>query len=260
MLQTNQPMNNFAPLNTPKTPTTPNRIGPNSTTKVTTSILKRKIHNLNQILPPPYVQIPIVPLTDTEVIVYFFKSLARPIVSLRLYARKWGPASIVAALNEHRDIEPKYLRNTCSVKCTTAIKKGNEKYGEEWEETHRIVFSEATDSKATDMIHLSGDEIEHAVDYDLRSLSVGMIKHPKDGVDGGIFTRCVKYCDETGAAYTMSTVWQLAADLQAGRTPNHPVSPVVEDFADPNHHRQKKQKKAGVRSAAPESVLREDLE
>ena len=83
------------------------------------------------------------PLTDAELIVYFFQSLTRPIVSLRLYARKWGPAGICDLLNEHRDIEPPYLRNTMSVKCTTALKKGRITYGEEWEDKHRRLFADA---------------------------------------------------------------------------------------------------------------------
>ncbi|KAF1850663.1 uncharacterized protein K460DRAFT_350691 [Cucurbitaria berberidis CBS 394.84] len=211
----------------PKTPITPGRIGPNSNKKSATAINKRKIHNLDKLVPPTYAQIPIVPLTDTEVIVYFFQSLARPIVALRLYARNWGPASIVDVLNEHRDISPPYLRNTASVKCTTAIKKGRDKFGDEWEDAHREVFRKADDVKATDLIYLSGDEVDLAVDYDVRSLSVGLRKHPKDGVDGGIFTRCVKYCHETGAPYTLFNVWQLAADLQEGRVPQHPPSPIA---------------------------------
>ncbi|CAO2653646.1 Nn.00g030570.m01.CDS01 [Neocucurbitaria sp. VM-36] len=247
----------LAPSRAPKTAITPGRIGPVNTKKSTTSITKRKIHNLNQIVPPPFVQIPIVPLTDTEIIVYFFQSLARPIVALRLYARNWGPASIIDVLNDHRVIDPPYLRNTCSVKCTTAIKKGNEKFGKEWEDTHRQVFRAASDVKATDMIHLSGDEVQHAVDYDLRSLTVGLRKHPQEGEDGGIFTRCVQYCEATGAAYTMVNVWELAADLQAGRIPKHPASPERQDFAGRSQHRQKKQKVV-VRSPSPGSVMGEE--
>jgi hypothetical protein len=117
-------------------------------------------------------QMPLVPLTDTEIIVYFFNSLTRPIVSLRLYARGWGPTNICDALNSHRNIVPEYLRNTCSVKCTTAIKKGKEKYGEEWETTNRLIFEDLVncrDDKATDMIRLSPDEMSKAVDFEVRA-------------------------------------------------------------------------------------------
>jgi hypothetical protein len=190
-----------------------------------TCINKRKIHNLNEMMPPVYAIIPFVPLTDTEVIVYFFSSLARPIVSLRLYARNWGPAHIVDVLNAHRDIDGGYLRNTCSVKCTTAIKKGKDKFGERWDEQYRQVFVQADDSKATDMIHLSPEEQEFAQDYDVRSLVLGLKKHPEVDVNGGIFTRCVQYCVENDAPYTLKNVWELASDIQAGRTPTHPPSP-----------------------------------
>jgi hypothetical protein len=46
----------------------------------------------------------------------------------------------------------------------------------------------------------------------------GLLKHPNEE-DGGIFTRCVKYCQEHDAAYKLSDVWELASDLDAGRTP-----------------------------------------
>lgn len=211
----------------PKTPVTPGRIGPSNTNRrATTLIYKRQIHNLNMTMPPSYVQIPLVPLTDTEVIVYFFQSISRPLVALRLYSRNWGPASIVEVLNDHREIEPPYLRNTCSVKCTTSIKRGKEKFGDDWERTHREVFNNADDVKATDLIHLTEAELETAVDYDVRKLCVGLKKLPLEGVDGGIFTRCVKYCKDNNAGYTMFNVWKLAADLQEGRTPLHPPSPL----------------------------------
>jgi hypothetical protein len=100
-------------------------------------------------VPPSNAMIPFLPLTDTEIIVYFFNSLCRPIVSLRLYARGWGPAAISDAINSHRVVKPAYLRNTCSVKCTTAIKKGIEKYGEEWDVVTRAKFQvkDMTDGK-----------------------------------------------------------------------------------------------------------------
>lgn len=183
---------------------------------------KRKNHSLDKMLPPAYVLIPHLPLTDTEVIVYFFQSLSRPSVALRLYAREWGPRNIVDALHSHRLIEPPYLRNTCSVKCTTAIKMGKRKYGDDWEETCKLKMKGASDECATDFMRLSPEERELAYDYDVRSLCVGLTKHPEEGVDGGIFTRCVKYCQQFNAAYTIHNLWQLADDLEAGRTPTHP--------------------------------------
>ncbi|KAF2629025.1 hypothetical protein BU25DRAFT_457280 [Macroventuria anomochaeta] len=213
---------------TPRTPYTPGRIGPpDSYKRTTTSINKRDIHNLNKSIPPANVQLPMVPLTDTEVIVYFFNSLSRPIVSLRLYARGWGPASIVQALNDHREVEPPYLRNTCSVKCTTAIKNGKKLYGDEWEAENRAVLAEAEDCRATDLIR--ADEYD-TVDYYVRALGVNLKQHPT-GADAGIFTACVRYCIENQASYTMSNVYQLAIDLQDGNNPQHPASPAPSDVA-----------------------------
>ncbi|KAH3944261.1 hypothetical protein HBI56_160810 [Parastagonospora nodorum] len=214
----------------PVTPLTPGRTGPPSgSKKPNTCINKRGIHNLDKMVAPMYAQLPLLPLTDTEIIVYFFNSLRRPIVALRLYARGWGPAAISDTVNEYRMVEPAYLRNTCSVKCTTAIKKGHEKYGAEWEaETRAIFASQATlDDKATDMIRLDSSEQELAVDFELRALCSGLRKHPgKD--QGGIFTRCVQWCEEYDADYKLSNVWELADDLNAGRVPSRFAS-VAED-------------------------------
>ncbi|KAF3041860.1 hypothetical protein E8E12_001110 [Didymella heteroderae] len=211
---------------TPRTPYTPGRIGPpDSYKKTTTSINKRLIHNLNKSMPPQNVQLPMVPLTDTEVVVYFFNSLSKPVVSLRLYARGWGPASIVQCLNNHRDVDPPYLRNTASVKCTTAIKLGRRLYGPDWEAEYRTVFSTAEDPKATDLIRADENE---TLDYDVRALGAALKKHP-EGEEAGIFTKCVKYCIEKNAPYTMSNVFQLAIDLQNGNLPEHPISPKEED-------------------------------
>lgn len=215
---------------TPRTPYTPGRIGPpDSYKKTTTSINKREIHNLNKSIPPVNVQLPLVPLTDTEVIVYFFNSLSKPNVSLRLYARGWGPATIVLTLNEHRAVEPPYLRNTCSVKCTTAIKNGKKTYGPGWEAEYRNVFLEADDSRATDLIRTDEND---TVDYYVRALGANLKHHPS-GQDAGIFTECVKYCIENNASYTMSNVFQLAIDLRNGNVPHHPASPAASDVMEP---------------------------
>lgn len=185
------------------------------------------MHNLDKMVPQTYAQVPPVPLTDTELIVFFFNSLSRPIVALRLYARKWGPAAISDVLNAHRSIDPPYLRNTCSVKCTTAIKKGREQYGEVWENSHRTAFGGADDAKATDLIRLATDELNRAAeDYDMRSLAVGLKKYPELGQDGGIFTRCVQYCHENKASYTLANVWELAKALSIGREPQSYPAPV----------------------------------
>jgi hypothetical protein len=177
--------------------------------------------------------LPLLPLTDTEIIVYFFNALCRPIVSLRLYARGWGPAAINDALNSHRIIEPAYLRNTCSVKCTTAIKRGIEKYGEKWDVVNRAVFQDKNmnDSRATDLIKLDHAEAAVATDFYLRDLCNGLRKHPGED-DGGIFTRCVQYCEANNASYKLSDAWKLATDLEAGRMPKRSPTPKDDEEMD----------------------------
>jgi hypothetical protein len=167
-------------------------------------------------MPPPLIMVPQVPLTDTEIIVYMFQSLARPPVALRLYSRQWGPAMIVDVLNSHRDIEGGYLRNTCSVKCITAINRGKEKYGRDWADQFRTAVATADDLVATDLIRYYAEEMDNVVDYDIRALGNGLKKHPAAGIDGGIFTRCVKYCIKYNAEYTLNNVHDLAWALQTG--------------------------------------------
>jgi hypothetical protein len=156
----------------------------------------------------------------------------RPVVSLRLYSRNWGPANICDTLNAHRAIEGGYLRNTASVKCTTAIKKGRDKFGDAWAEQLRPVFAKADDLKATDLMQLSDEERQVATDFLIRDLDIQLKMHPKEGVDGGIFTRCVKWCVERGAAYTLGDVHELAWALRRGEEPVMPVSPVMSFVAE----------------------------
>ena len=214
---------NFLATPTPgflSSPVTPGRIGPPSTQKRgVTSVNKRKNHTLRESMPPARAMVPNVPLTDTEVIVYFFQSIARPQVALRLYARNWGPAGIVEVLNAHRNIEGGYLRNTCSVKCITAINRGKARYGDDWEEAFRSQIETADDVTATDMIQHQEDEMEDVTDYEIRILNKGLIKHPGENVDGGIFTKCVKYCIEHDAEFTLANVHELALALQSGIDP-----------------------------------------
>lgn len=202
-------------------------------------ISKRGYHNLDKMVPPPYAQIPLVPLTDTEIIVFFFNALARPMVSLRLYARGWGPASICDVINSHRIIEPEYLRNTVSVKCTTAIKLGRRKYGDKWEDTNRALFTDLTDDRATDNIRLLPDERLLETDYDVRALCTGLRKYPNEN-DGGIFTDSVKWCKDNNAAYKLSNIWEVASELHAGATPRvissqSPEPSMQDDSLTPKH-------------------------
>lgn len=183
-------------------------------------------------MPPTYTELPLLPLTDTEVVVFFFPSLSRPAVALRLYARLWGPRAIVDALHDHRELEPPYLRNTCSVKCTNAIKKGREDYGKEWEDAFKSAIHDADDDRATDLIRLQPEEKLCTAEYDVRNLCIGLKKFPVDNVDGGIFTRCVKYCFEHDVGYTLRNVNELAVALQQGTKPEHPHTP-LQNIATP---------------------------
>lgn len=200
-------------------PLTPGRIGPLTPSKRGgTSANKRKNHKLKESMPPALAMVPNIPLTDTELIVYFYQSVARPAVALRLYSRGWGPAGIVDVLNTHRDIEGGYLRNTCSVKCTTAINRGRTKYGPTWEADLARLFASADDLVATDLIRYSAAELPSAVDYEIRALGTALRKYPEVGVDGGIFTRCVRYCVEQDGdgEWTLGNVHELAMALQKG--------------------------------------------
>lgn len=126
-------------------------------------------------------------------------------------------------------IEPEYLRNTCSVKCTTAIKKGVEKYGANWDAANRVTFQDSAtdDAKATDMIRLADDEVENAVDFELRELCNGLRKHPGEG-DAGVFTQCVQFCQQSGADYKLSNVWKLVNDWNARINPSLTADPAQE--------------------------------
>jgi hypothetical protein len=194
------------------------RVGPPATGKLRTVVNKREKHDLAKSMPPSHVLIPLLPLTDTEIVVYFFNALSRPVVALRLYGRHWGPSAICKVLNEHREVHPPYLRNTCSVKCTTSLRLGRDKFGTQWEKDYKSVFEIADDFKATDMIRNKDYEI--TVDYELRSLCLNLKKHPSEDASG-MFTRCVKYCQETQATYKLSNAHELAAALIEGRIPNY---------------------------------------
>jgi hypothetical protein len=205
---------------------TPGTIGPLKIIKRTaTSVNKRKMHNLDKIMPPANCIIPILPLTDSEVVVYFFQSLSRPMVALRLYARNWAPAHIADTLNAYREIEGGYLRNTASVKCLTALRKGRTIYGEDWDQLSRPLFESANDLRCTDLMQLTPAEQATAVDWDIRSLAMDLKKWPTVNVDGGIFTRCVQYCVENNAAYTLKNVHELAVAFHNHREPVMPMSP-----------------------------------
>lgn len=160
------------------------------------------------------------PITDTELIVYFFNSTSRPIVAIRLYARGWGPAEITRVLNDHRDIRPDgYQRNTCSVKLTTAIRRGREIWGADWEPQCRDFFTKADDAEATDAIIITGEELESAQDCSVHDLLQSLIKFPT--TDTGIFTKCVKWCAENDRKVEVGSIHRVGIALDRGWKPEY---------------------------------------
>jgi hypothetical protein len=190
-------------------------------------LAKRSVHNLSKTMAPATTQLPQMPLTNVEVIAYFFNSLSRPMVALRLYAQNEGPASITGILNQHRNTKPPYLRNTCSVKCVTAIRRGKELYGPEWEGKYRALFEDAMEMedkdtglmKATELIRIPDEESEDATDIDVLELLNGLSQHPKENEGRGSFTACVEYCEANRLHWPLSEIHVLAAELHAGRRP-----------------------------------------
>jgi hypothetical protein len=60
------------------------------------------------------------------------------------------------------------------------IDNGKDKYGDDWEESFRSRIEEADDITATDMMQHKDDEFEGFVDYDIRDMGKGLLKHPKE--------------------------------------------------------------------------------
>jgi hypothetical protein len=122
-----------------------------------------------------------------------------------------------------------------SVKCITALKKGTKEHGENWDTTNRELFQakDMDDCQATDLIWPTPEEQARATDFYLRDLARGLRKHPNEN-DGGIFTQCVKYCEQSKAGYKLSNVWKLATDLEAGRPPQRAPTPEADDSMEEN--------------------------
>jgi hypothetical protein len=60
------------------------------------------------------------------------------------------------------------------------IDNGKDKYGDDWEESFSSRIEEADDITATDMMQHKDDESEGFVDYDIRDMGKGLLKHPKE--------------------------------------------------------------------------------
>lgn len=185
---------------------------------------KRPVHDLTAKMPPVMVQFPAVPLTDTELIVFFFNSVSRPIVALRLSSRNWGPSDVTDVLNEHRHITPPYLRNTCCAKSRAAIRRGKDMYGDVWEKDNCEYFASADDAAATDAIRLSGGELDHEVACDVDGLLIDLKKYP-EGHGAGIFTQSVKWCAERDVNMNVHLLCKVAAAIKNDTDPYEALFP-----------------------------------
>ncbi|KAF2014162.1 hypothetical protein BU24DRAFT_492867 [Aaosphaeria arxii CBS 175.79] len=194
---------------------------------------KREVHKLDKVMVSSLVRMPKIPITDTEIIVYFFNSLSRPLVAGRLYSRGFGPAKITDTINEHRDLDPPFLRNTCSVKCVTAIRRGAERFKSEWESI-RDQFSNASIAEATTLIR--DRDRESTEDIDVRELLTALIKHPDEELHGvgGIFTRCVKFCEDKKLSWPLSQIDKLAAKIEANDLADDIAEGIAEDISENN--------------------------
>jgi hypothetical protein len=70
------------------------------------------------------------------------------------------------------------VRTQYTTHCRTD--NGKDKYGDDWEESFSSRIEEADDITATDMMQHKDDESEGFVDYDIRDMGKGLLKHPKE--------------------------------------------------------------------------------
>lgn len=165
-------------------------------------------------LPEANVKIPIVPLSDEEIIVFFFNHVQWPMVSLRLYARGKTPAKIVEILNEHREMQAGgYRRNTCCVRCTAAIKRGERHYGPNWKGEWTRFFQSEDDAKATDaMVQAKWNPRKADQDYsNVLNLIEGLKKFPKsEAGETGYFTKALKWCYKHNKNVPLSAIFPIA--------------------------------------------------
>lgn len=148
-------------------------------------------------------------------------------MSLRLYGRGRGPADICKALNEHREIDPPYLRNTCSVKCVTAQRRGIERYGEDWCDQLKHTFSQIDDDQATRLLRVDPNDGNDPEDVDVLTLCRNLKKHPEDPNNPGsygLFARCVMWCEQNNQSWMLSEIHELARALETGREPQPNVT------------------------------------
>ncbi|KAF2450300.1 hypothetical protein P171DRAFT_516214 [Karstenula rhodostoma CBS 690.94] len=214
-----------AVISAPRTPATitPTPVTPGSRTV----LYKKDKHDLTSKLPPANLKLPLVPLTDVEIIVFFYNSSSRPIVAVRLYARG-GPNVIAQIINEHRVVNPDgYKRNTCSVHCNKAVKTFIRTNGEDRKKQISDFFEAAGDLEATDAIRHEESELSTTCDFPILGLFRDLIKLPSGG-QAGIFTECARWCQENQIDAQVSQAHLIADALANGTDPREKL-----DLASP---------------------------
>ena len=160
-----------------------------------------------------------VPLTDVELIVFFYNSTARPIVAVRLYARG-GPNWIAQIINEHREVKPEgYKRNTCSVHCNKSVKAFIRLHGEEWKKKVSEYFESADDEQATETIRHRDHELADTCDFPVLGLFKDLKKLPGEH-HRGIFTQCIGWCRDNKVNAKVSQIHLIAGALSEGEDPH----------------------------------------
>ncbi|KAL5433150.1 hypothetical protein PMIN07_007851 [Paraphaeosphaeria minitans] len=202
-----------------------------------TVLYKKDKHDLTAKLPPSNLNLPLLPLTDVEMIVFFYNSSSRPIVAVRLYARG-GPNNIAQIINEHRLVNPDgYKRNTCSVHCNKAVKTFIRDNGEDRKKQMSAFFETAGDMEATNAIRHTESEMDTTCDFPMLGLFKDLIKLPS-GPQAGIFTDCARWSQENQVDVMVSQAHLIAEALANGTDPREklelPASRVQSDIAMPD--------------------------
>ncbi|KAL5384900.1 hypothetical protein DPSP01_005006 [Paraphaeosphaeria sporulosa] len=222
----------------PSVPRTPAKVPPTPVTPGSRTVLyKKDKHDLTTKLPLANLKLPLVPLTDVELIVFFYNSSSRPIVAVRLYARG-GPNNIAQIINEHRVVNPDgYKRNTCSVHCNKAVKTFIRDNGEDRKKQMSAFFEAAGDLEATNAIRHTESESDITCDFPMLGLFKDLIKLPS-GAQAGIFTECARWCRDHHVDAMVSQAHLIAEALQNGTDPhenlNSPARCAQTDTAMPD--------------------------
>ena len=170
-----------------------------------------RTHNAAEIMPSLNTIIPEMPLTDTEIIVYFFLSLSRPLVALRMKARFLGPTRIANILNEHREFQPlPYKHNSVLYKLTRAKEQGIEAYGVKWQSDTLTRFRAAHDDKElTDLMRFLPGEFYKTQDPDVLEICSDGFRRLPEGEGAGPFTHCVRWCKENNYSCKLSKIHEV---------------------------------------------------